>query len=80
MKFLLDNALSPQLGEILTAAGHDAIHVRDYGLATADDIVIFERAKDSNPSAANPANLNDRVGSSNSHAMSDRSAEIPCIG
>jgi predicted nuclease of predicted toxin-antitoxin system len=44
MKFLIDNALSPQLAEILSAAGHNAIHVREYGLATADDVVIFDRA------------------------------------
>jgi len=28
----------------LRDAGHDAIHVRDYGLREADDVVIFERA------------------------------------
>jgi len=26
-------------------AGHDATHVRDYGLQTADDVRIFDRAK-----------------------------------
>ena len=34
--------------EVVTAglreAGHDAVHVRDYGLREADDAVIFERA------------------------------------
>ncbi len=28
----------------LRAAGHDALHVRDYGLAAAEDEVIFDRA------------------------------------
>ena len=28
----------------LRGAGHDAVHVRDYGLREAEDIVIFERA------------------------------------
>ena len=44
MKFLVDNALSPFLSEGLRKAGHDAVHVRDLGLATADDETIFARA------------------------------------
>ena len=44
MKFLIDNALSPVLADGLKQAGHDAIHVRDYGLGTADDEPIFQRA------------------------------------
>lgn len=44
MKFLVDNALSPLLAAELCKNGHDATHVRDIGLAAADDIVIFERA------------------------------------
>lgn len=44
MRFLIDNALSPIVAERLRRAGHDAVHVRDYSLQAASDIVIFERA------------------------------------
>jgi predicted nuclease of predicted toxin-antitoxin system len=45
VRFLIDNALSPVLAERLRTAGHDAAHVRDYGLQAAGDDQIFERAQ-----------------------------------
>ena len=41
----MDNALSPIIAERLRQGGHDAAHVRDYGLAAAADDEIFARAK-----------------------------------
>jgi predicted nuclease of predicted toxin-antitoxin system len=45
VRFLIDNALSPVVAERLKVAGHDAIHVRDYGLQAASDDAIFDHAQ-----------------------------------
>lgn len=44
MRFLVDNALSPVLANLLSRAGHDALHVRTIDLQRAEDLVIFDKA------------------------------------
>lgn len=44
MRFLIDNAISPALAVGLAEHGHDAVHVRDVGLAAADDEVVLNVA------------------------------------
>jgi len=44
MRFLVDNAFSPFVVDGLRRSGHDAVHVRDYGMAAASDEDIMSRA------------------------------------
>lgn len=44
MKFLVDNAISHVLAELLKNLNHDALHVRDIDIANASDQRIFNRA------------------------------------
>ncbi|HYZ84593.1 MAG TPA: DUF5615 family PIN-like protein [Bryobacteraceae bacterium] len=44
LRFLIDNALSRDLARLLREAGHDAVHVRDYGASRAEHPMILDRA------------------------------------
>lgn len=44
MKLLIDAQLPPRLAEWLCDKGHDAIHVADIGLLSADDLTIWKFA------------------------------------
>lgn len=46
MRFLVDNALSPIIARALSDDGHDAVHLRDLGLASASDEEVFRIATD----------------------------------
>ncbi|MBI2914173.1 MAG: DUF5615 family PIN-like protein [Chloroflexi bacterium] len=44
MKFLIGNSISPVVAAGLSQAGHDAVHLRDYGIASVSDDAVIERA------------------------------------
>ena len=44
MRFLVDQNLSPRVAQGLEEAGHDALHVRDVGLARASDTEVLRLA------------------------------------
>ncbi len=46
MRLLLDESLSPRLGDLLRAAGHNVAHARDVGLMSAADPVVLAAAMD----------------------------------
>ena len=48
MNFLVDAQLPPALARWIVSQGHQATHVFDIGLQSADDPVIWERARSQN--------------------------------
>ena len=46
MNFVVDANLSPRIAGLLTAAGHDAVRVRDIGMRDASDDEIIDYAID----------------------------------
>ena len=48
MRFLIDENLSPRLGELLHDEGHDVVHVRGLGLTSSPDAMIIEVARAQN--------------------------------
>ncbi|MEM9896280.1 MAG: DUF5615 family PIN-like protein [Bacteroidota bacterium] len=48
MRFLIDNALSPLIADVLNKEGYVAIHVRDIGMTDAKDEHIFQYASKHN--------------------------------
>jgi predicted nuclease of predicted toxin-antitoxin system len=46
MRFLIDECLSPEVGEVLIEHGHDVVHVRDLGMQQATDREVLDRARD----------------------------------
>jgi predicted nuclease of predicted toxin-antitoxin system len=45
MRLLLDNNLSPKPADLLRAASHDVVHMRDIGMANATDPVVIDVAR-----------------------------------
>jgi predicted nuclease of predicted toxin-antitoxin system len=45
MRFLADAGISPLTVEFLTSRGHDAVHVRTFGMQRAPDLDGVERAR-----------------------------------
>jgi predicted nuclease of predicted toxin-antitoxin system len=46
VRFLLDENVSYRVCAHLKAAGHDAVHVGEIGLASTDDLAVAARARD----------------------------------
>lgn len=49
MRFLVDNAPSPRVADLLNEGGHDAVHGRVIGVHEADDEVVLACAAEKAP-------------------------------
>jgi len=45
VKFLVDQCLSPGLARLLSEAGHDALHVRERSIRSAEDPAVLALAE-----------------------------------
>jgi len=45
MRFLVDQCLSPDFAAVLKRAGHDVVHVRDFGMERSPDADVLELAR-----------------------------------
>lgn len=45
MKFLVDQNVSPEVAQLLTAAGHNALHLRDRAMQRATDQQVLDFAR-----------------------------------
>jgi predicted nuclease of predicted toxin-antitoxin system len=71
VRFLLDENQSPTMVELLARLGHDAVHVRDVGLARSSDGVILAAARnDSRVVVSGDTDFGDLLASTNAASPS----------
>ena len=61
MRFLVDNALSPVIAVGLREAGHDAVHVRDYGISREEQDAFALRSHQRAIAAIDAGHFKDEI-------------------